>query len=149
MAAIASSGSAAFWLAAMVIFLIVEAVVPGLVSIWFAAGALAALLAALFSAPLWLQLILFLLVTGATLLFTRPLAAKYVNSHTVATNADRLIGKTALVKETINNPQQTGTAAIDGKLWTARAGSDDVEIPEGSIVIVDRIEGVKLIVHRK
>ena len=77
-----------FWLVAMVVLLIIEAAVPGLISIWFAIGALAALISALFHAPVWLQLVWFLAVSILTLVLTRPLVKKYVNSRTTPTNAD-------------------------------------------------------------
>lgn len=81
------------WLIAMIVLLVVEGVVPGLISIWFALGALAALVSALLHAPLWLQIVWFLAVSIVALALTRPLAKKYINSKTQPTNADMLIGK--------------------------------------------------------
>ena len=135
------------WLIAMVGLLIIEAVVPGLISIWFALGALAALLAALLHAPLWLQIVWFLVVSIAALVLTRPLAVKYVNARTQPTNADVLIGKECIVTETIDDLQGTGAVTVSGKVWTARAGRDDVHIVKGAKARILRIEGVKLIVE--
>ncbi len=135
------------WLAAMVVLLIVEAAVPGLVSIWFALGALAALISALFHAPFWLQMVWFLAVSILTLALTRPLAKKYVNSRVSPTNADRNIGKEALVTEEIDNLRGKGAVSLDGKTWTARMAEENEHAAVGETVRVLRIEGVKLIVE--
>jgi len=137
------------WLIAMVVFLAVEAIVPGLVSLWFAFGALAAVLASLLNAPLWLQILWFVLVSVASLALTRPLAKKYVNGRVLPTNADRVIGKECLVREEVNNLQGTGAVAVDGKVWTARMADDAVVASIGETVVARRIEGVKLIVEKK
>lgn len=139
---------AAVWLVAMVVLLIVEALVPGLVSIWFAIGAFAALIAALLGAPLWLQVVWFLAVSVATLLLTRPLARRYVNSRVQPTNADALIGRDCVVTESIDNLAGTGAVKIDGKVWTARAESESEKYAQGEVVKALRIEGVKLIVRK-
>ena len=144
------NGSMAFiWLGAMIVLLIIEAGVPGLISIWFAVGALAALISALFHAPVWLQIVWFLLVSIVSLILTRPLVKKYVNSRTQPTNADMLIGKDAVVTEAINNVHAKGAVSLAGKTWTARMDNegDSAEIDE--VVSVVRIEGVKLIVRKK
>ena len=134
------------WLIAMIALLVVEGLVPGLISIWFALGALAALVSALLHAPLWLQIVWFLVVSIAALALTRPLAKKYINSKTQPTNADMLIGRECLVRENIDNVLGTGAVSVDGKVWTARTESDDTKAQEGSRAVVVRIEGVKLIV---
>ena len=134
-----------FWLIIMVLFLVVEAATVGLVCIWFAVGALVALLAAMCGAQLWLQIVLFLVVSAATLYFTRPLVRKYVNSKVEPTNADMVIGKECRVTETVDNIAGTGAVYVDGKTWTARSVSDEV-IPEGALVTAKSIDGVKLIV---
>lgn len=134
------------WVVVMVIFLVIEAATAGLTCIWFAIGALAALIAALFGAPIWLQLVWFFVVSVVTLYFTRPLVLKYVNSRSQPTNADMVIGKEALVTEAIDNVEGAGAAAVGGKVWTARsAGGEHIDV--GAIVRVLRIEGVKLIVE--
>ncbi len=134
-----------FWLIVMVLFLAVEAVTVGLVCIWFAAGSLIALLAAMCGAPLWLQIVLFLVVSAATLYFTRPLVKRYVNSKVEPTNADMVIGKECRVTETVDNIAGTGAVYVDGKTWTARSENDEV-IQEGTLVTAKSIDGVKLIV---
>ena len=134
------------WAAAIVVFLIVEAATVGLASIWFAIGALAALISALFGAPVWMQVAWFVIVSGVTLYFTRPLAKKYVNARRQPTNADRLIGMEGIVLERIDNIAATGAVAIDGKHWTARS-ADGEPVEAGSLVVAKAIEGVKLIVE--
>ena len=137
------------WLIAMVVLLVIEGVVPGLVSIWFAAGALFALLAALLGAELWLQCVIFLAVSLVLLALTRPLAKKYVNARTTPTNADRIIGQDCIVTEEIDNLHGTGAVLVDGKTWTARMEQADGSAPKGAVVKALRIEGVRLIVTEK
>ena len=137
------------WLVAMVVLLVVEAAVPGLVSIWFALGALAALISSLFHAPVWLQLVWFLLVSVVSLILTRPLVKKYVNSRTTPTNADMVIGKDAIVTEAIDNLHGKGAVLLEGKTWTARMADETQTAETGKTVRVLRIEGVKLIVENK
>lgn len=134
------------WLTLLALFTIGEAVTVGLVSIWFAAGSLAALLCALANGPLWLQIALFIVVSALCLLAIRPLARKYVNSRVQPTNADRVIGAEAKVTEDIDNLQGKGTVTIGGITWSARS-EHDAPIPAGTLVRVLRIEGVKVYVE--
>lgn len=142
------SGTIAFWVAALVVFLIVEAVTAGLVSIWFVFGSLVALICAALGAAVWLQIFWFVIVSVATLVLTRPLVKRYVDSRSVATNADRSIGRAAVVTERIDNLAATGAVNLDGVVWTARSTDDAVAIETGERVTVRAIEGVKLIVER-
>ncbi len=134
------------WLAIMIIMLIVEGIVPGLVSIWFAIGALAAMISALCGSPLWLQAVWFIAVSLASLCLTRPLVKKYINPKIQPTNADALIGKECIVTENIDNIAGEGAVKISGQVWTARSVDDAIKIPQGQIVVVKEIQGVKLIV---
>ena len=138
-----------FWLIAMVVLLVIEAVVPGLISIWFALGALAALISALFHAPIWLQIVWFVAVSVIALVLTRPLVRKYVNGRITPTNADMVIGKDAVVTEAIDNLHARGAVLLDGKTWTARMDREDETAKTGETVRVLRIEGVKLIVEKR
>ena len=142
------SGTIAFWVVALVVFLIVEAVTAGLVSIWFVFGSLVALICAALGAAVWLQIFWFVIVSVATLVLTRPLVKRYVDSRSVATNADRSIGRIAVVTERIDNLAATGAVQLDGVVWTARSTDDAVAIEAGERVTVRAIEGVKLIVER-
>ena len=143
------SGETVFWIAALIFFIIVEAATVGLASIWFAIGALAALICALLHGPIWLQVVWFLAVSVATLILTRPLVKKYVNGRTVPTNADRNIGRTATVTERIDNLAGTGAVKVDALTWTARSVSDEQTIEPGTTVVVREIRGVKLLVEPK
>ena len=134
------------------IWLIVMAVMisaPGLVSIWFAAGALAAYVAALLGGGTAVQVMVFVLVSVVLLLLTRPLAKKYINERAAKTNKDTIPGRTAIVTEEVNNLAATGRVTIDGLPWTARAAAEEEIIPVGEEVVVEKIEGVKCIVKRK
>lgn len=133
------------WLGLIIVFGIVEAMTTSLVSIWFAAGALAALLVTLLGVEITAQIIVFLAVSALTLALTRPLVKKYITNSITPTNADRVIGRTAKVTETINNINSTGVVYVAGNSWTART-NDGTVIPAGETVLVERIEGVKLIV---
>jgi membrane protein implicated in regulation of membrane protease activity len=135
----------ALWFVLLVIFAIVEAATVGLASIWFAAGALVAMLAAFFHAPLWLQVVLFLAVSFVTLLLARPLARRFLTPSYQATNADRILGQEAVVTETIDNLHGRGLVSVGGSVWTARAQTDQ-PITAGTVVKVLRIEGVKVFV---
>ncbi len=149
MTAVFSVSMTALWLGAMIVLLIVEALAPGLVSIWFALGALAAMISSMLGAPLWLQLVWFFLVSVVSLLLTRPLAKKYVNGRAVPTNADMAIGKDCVVTETIDNVRGTGAVSVGGKIWTARMTSPEGRAEKGTVLRAVRIEGVKLIVEEK
>ena len=137
--------STIIWIAAIVIFGVVEAATVGLVSIWFVIGSVAGLVAAALNAPIWLQVVLFFIVSIAALIATRPLVRKLARKGEVATNADRVLGGTARVTETIDNTIPTGEVYIDGKTWSARSQSGAV-IPPETLVKVIRLEGVKLFV---
>lgn len=136
-----------FWIIAMVVFLVIEAVTVGIVSVWFAIGALFAMVTAMLGANLWVQITVFLVVSAIALYFTRPLVKKFVNNKVEPTNADMLIGKECRVVETIDNLSGTGAVYVDGKTWTARTVGEEI-IPEGQLVKAERIEGVKLIVSK-
>ena len=135
------------WLVLLLLFTGAEAATVGLTSVWFAAGALCALIAALLGAPLWVQIALFLAVSALCLLAVRPLAKRLLNSRVEATNADRVIGEQAQVTEDIDNIHGKGAVVIRGVVWTARS-EDGSPVPAGALVRVLRIEGVKVFVER-
>ena len=135
------------WLVLLLLFAGAEALTVGLTSVWFAAGALFALIAALLGAPLWVQIALFLTVSALCLLAVRPLAKRLLNSRVEATNADRVIGEQAQVTEDIDNIRGKGAVVIRGVVWTARS-EDGLPVPAGALVKVLRIEGVKVFVER-
>ena len=136
------------WIAVIVVFGIAEAATAGLVSIWFVGGAAAALLAAVFNGPLWLQFVLFLAVSIVLLAATRPLAKKMLDKSITPTNADRVLHHTARVTEKVDNEAPSGAVYIDGKTWTARS-EDGTVYAKDTLVEVVRMEGVKLYVAQK
>lgn len=139
---------AIFWLVLVIVFGVIEGVTPQLASIWFAGGALAALIVSLFRVDVWIQAVVFVGVSALLLALTRPLVKKRLRAAVVPTNSDAAIGKVAVVTERIDNTGATGFVRLDGTLWTARS-ADGSPVEEGEEVTVDRIEGVKLIVSRK
>ena len=135
------------WLAAAVVFGIVEALTAGLVSIWFVAGSAAALIGAFLGAGLGVQVALFVVVSAAALAVTRPLVRRYTAGKAVPTNLDRVLGDSGKVMETIDNENSSGAVYVDGKTWTARSADGSV-IPAGTVVEILRMEGVKLFVRK-
>ena len=136
------------WLAVFVLLIVIELATRGLTTIWFAGGAVAGFIASMLGANVVIQAVVFFVVSIVLLIFTRPFAVRYINSNKTKTNIDGLIGQEALVLEEINNIRETGCARLEGKEWTARSVDDSV-IPADTVVIVERIEGVKLIVKTK
>ena len=137
--------AAIVWLVLMVVFLAAEASTVSMVSLWFAAGALIALLTALAGGPAWLQTLLFLAVSAGLLLALRPLAKKYLSPKLTATNVDSVVGSTGLVTAAIDNVSAVGQVKLGAMEWTARSTSGQ-PIPVGTLVKVDKIEGVKAFV---
>ena len=133
------------WLVALLVFLFVEAQSVTMVSLWFAAGALAALIAALCGAELWLQIVLFFVVSIALLAALRPLARKFFTPKITKTNVDSIIGAQGLVTAPIDNIVAQGQVKLNGMEWTARSTSGET-IEAGTLVKVDKIEGVKAFV---
>lgn len=137
------------WLVALVLFIVVEIATMGLTTIWFAGGALVAVIAAALGVPLWLQIVLFLVVSFVLLYFTRPIAVKYFNRDRVKTNAESLVGKQAVVIGEIDNLQGIGQVTVGGMEWSARAAEEGVKLTTGSVVDIVAINGVKLIVEER
>lgn len=136
----------AFWAVALVTLVIIEASTAQLVTIWFAVGALAALISQMLGAQVWLQWVIFVVVSGAVLAATRPLVKKYAKPKIQPTNADRCIGQTAVVTEGIDNVAGKGAVKVGGVIWSARSESGE-NIKENEKVTITKIDGVKLIVR--
>lgn len=134
-----------FWLIALILFAVVEACTAGLVSIWFAVGALFALIAAALHAAPWLQITVFLVASIISLILTRRAVSSRL-LKTTPTNTDMLIGEVGVCEEEINNLKELGSVRIKGKVWSARSKNGDI-IPADSVVRVLEIQGVKLIVE--
>lgn len=135
------------WTVLLVVLVAIEIATMGLTTIWFAAGALAATIAAACNAPLFIQIALFLIVSVLMLVFTRPVAVKYFNKDRVRTNVESLVGQKGIVTGEINNLKGCGQVTLNGMEWTARSVLQGCVIPEGSVVVVKEIHGVKLIVE--
>lgn len=137
---------AMYWLIALAVLLLIEIFTLGLTTIWFAGGALIAFIASLLGLNLYIQIILFFIVSFLMLFITRPFAIKYVNKERVKTNYEGLIGKVVKVTSQVDNYNQSGTAIVNGTEWTVRADEDDKIIETGTKVKIVDIVGVKLIV---
>lgn len=137
------------WLIILVLLVVIELLTMGLTTVWFAGGALMATLASVAGAPLPVQIILFLAVSGLLLFFTRPIAVKYFNKDRVRTNAESLVGRQAIVISEIDNLQGVGQVNVGGMEWSARTRDENITLPVGAVVIVLAIDGVKLIVEEK
>ena len=149
MTIVSFEGQLALWLILLIVFLIVEFATMGLTTIWFAVGAVVATLLALVHAPLWLQIIAFLIVSGVTLVFTRPIAVKYFNRDRVRTNVESLVGREAIVVSEIDNLQGIGRVTVGGQEWSARTAQNGITLAVGTVGIVKAIDGVKLIIEER
>lgn len=136
---------AVIWLGLMVLFLLIEAGTVALVSLWFAAGALAAILVSLLGGNLVIQGVVFLVVSCVLLALARPVLRKYYTPRITRTNVDSLPGSLGLVTADIDNVVGAGEVKLGAMTWTARS-TDGSPIPAGTQVRVDRIEGVKAFV---
>ncbi len=140
---------AVYWLVGIIVLLVIEALTMGLTTIWFAGGAVAAFIACVAGADLFVQIVLFVAVSLVLLIFTRPFAKRYINKETEKTNVEGMIGREARVTERINNRMDTGEAVISGQPWSARAADDNEIIDQGSMVTVEEVRGVRLIVRTR
>ena len=137
--------TAVFWFALLVVFLLAEAATVTMVSLWFGAGALAAMVVCLLGGGIWLQAGAFFVVSAVMLILLRPIARKHFTPKLVKTNVDAVIGSQGLVTAPIDNVKAEGQVKLGAMVWTARSSSGET-IPEGTLVRVDRIEGVKVFV---
>lgn len=134
------------WFSLMVLFLVVEGACPiHLVSIWFAAGAFSAMVAAMLDAALWLQSVLFIVISGVLLASLWPVTRRFLKPRLARTNVDAVVGQQGHVTQDIDNIDATGQVKLGGMYWTARSVSGR-NIPKGTLVQVERIEGVKAFV---
>lgn len=129
-------------------FVLVELMTVGLTSIWFAAGSFIAFITALLGGNVVVQGIAFILVSVVLLALTKPWAGKYINSRTVKTNVDSLVGERAVLTEDADSMKQTGKAVVNGQEWTVRPQDETQVIRKGELIEVVKISGVKLIVKR-
>lgn len=137
------------WLGVLVVMLLIEIVTLGLATIWFAGGALVAFIAAMLGANIWVQVMLFFLISIVLLLVTRPIAVKFFNKDRIRTNAESLIGSDAIVISEIDNLQGVGQVTIGGQEWSAKSNKEHMKYPVGSVVKVVDIRGVKAVVEER
>lgn len=138
--------AATIWMILMIGFLAAEAACPcHLVSIWFAAGALVAGIVAMLNGAIWLQVVLFLAVSIGLLIAMFPLVKKFLKPKIVNTNVDAVIGSQGYVTEDIDNLNAIGQVKLGGMYWTARSDSGE-NIPKGTLIQVEKVEGVKAFV---
>lgn len=133
------------WLGLLVFFVVVEFSTVGMVSLWFAFGSLAAMIAAMLGGQIWLQAVLFFVVSAVLLFSLRPLTKKYFTPKLVKTNVDAVVGKVGVVTARIDNIAACGTVKLGAMEWSARS-TDGSCIEAGTQIRVDRIEGVKVFV---
>ena len=138
-----------FWLVLFVVLLVIEIATMGLTTIWFAGGSLVAMICAFVGFKLPVQVIVFLLVSIALLVLTRPLALKYFNKERQKTNAESLIGQNAVVLETIDTLYGVGRVEVNGMEWSAKTDDQKDKIDAGTVVVIEGIQGVKLLVKKK
>lgn len=136
------------WLVLLAVLLCIEIATMGLTTIWFAGGALIAFLLSLFSAPIWSQVAVFIIVSIVLLVFTRPIALKFMNKGVEKTNVDSIPGQKGIVIQTIDNLKAEGKVMVQGMEWSARSKDESI-IEEGKVVKVEAVEGVKLIVEEE
>lgn len=136
------------WLAAMIILIIIEIVTVGLATIWFAIGALVAIIVSMLGGGIILQMTVFLVVSFGMLILTRPFAVKYINNSRTRTNYEGIIGKVVRITQEVDNIAEKGGAMVNGQEWTVRALDDRNKIAAGSLAKVVDIKGVRLIVEK-
>lgn len=134
------------WAVIFVVLLLIEIITVGLVTIWFAIGSIAALISTFFGANYYIQIGLFLGISLASLILTRPLVTKYMSKNMEKTNVDEIIGKEAIItKDIIGN--EYGEAKLNGEKWLAKS-NDGADLKEGDKVKITSVEGVKLVVEK-
>ena len=136
-----------FWALAVIAFVIAEVLTIQLVSIWFAAGAFVTLLATYFFELSWIQQLgVFIVASAVFLVMSLPLIRKRKKNRAVATNADLDVGRHATVIEEINCDKGTGRVTLSGVNWSAVPENENEVISEGTVVIVKKVMGAKLLV---
>jgi len=136
------------WLAAMIILIIIEIITVGLTTIWFAIGALVAIIISMLGGGIILQLTVFLLVSLGMLIFTRPLAIRYINNSRTRTNYEGIIGKVVRITQDVDNIAGQGRAVVNGQEWAVRSVDERCKITAGSLAKVVDIKGVRLVVEK-
>lgn len=139
-----------FWVGMILFAIAAEAVTADLVAIWFMPAALVSLILALVDMPLWLQIVVFIILVAVFLAFSKTILRRHLKKHPrEITNADSLVGQTAIVTEKLDNLGQTGAVRVNGLEWSARSVDDAISPEKGTLVVIREISGVKLICEPK
>lgn len=138
-----------FWLVSFVLLLVVEIITMGLTTIWFAGGALIAFFVNFLGVDAWIQVVVFLLVSILLLVLTRPIAMKFFNQDRQKTNADSVVGQKALVIEAFDAVRGVGRVEVNGMEWLAKVAKPGQKLEVGEHVVIEEIQGVKLIVKKE
>ncbi len=136
------------WLALAAVFIFVEAITPAFVSLWFAGGALIAMVLAFFDVKFWIQIVVFVAASGILMVATRPLYNKYIKRKIVHTNLDRLVGQIAVITQPVDDIEYKGEAKVNGQLWNARI-EDGSSAAVGERRRILEISGTKLILSKE
>ena len=136
---------ATLWLVLLILFLVAEGATAAVTTIWFAVGALAAMIVAQTGGPVGFQIAVFMVVSVASLMALRPLLKKYITPKKVRTNIDALIGQQGIVLQRIDNLAGTGRVKLGGMEWSARSANGEI-IEADAVIQVEKIEGVKVFV---
>ena len=135
-----------FWLSVVVLAIVAEAITADLIAVWIIPSALISMILAIIDVPLWVQIVVFLVLVAALLVLSKTILRKYLQKRPAEiTNAESLLGQTAIVTEALNNLSQSGAVRVNGLEWSARSVSDETVIEKGSLVVIREIRGVKLI----
>lgn len=137
------------WLLLLIVMIVTELITMGLTTIWFAGGAIIAIILAVLHVPVAIQIAAFLVVSIVLLIFTRPIAVRYFNHDRLKTNVESMIGRQAVVISEIDNLNGIGQIQVNGQEWSARTVEDGQVIPVGEVVVIKAVSGVKLIVELK
>lgn len=136
------------WIAVIVISVFAEAMTASLVAIWFMPSAIVATVLAFFKVPLYVQILIFALLSALFIIFSRTIFNKTLRMQHTPTNADTVIGEQAVVSEEVCNLENRGLVRVRGQIWSARS-ADDTVLKPGEVVSVISIEGVKLICRKE
>lgn len=138
------------WLAVVVLAIVAEAITTDLIAIWIMPAALVSMILAIVDVPLWIQIVAFIVLVAVFLALSKTFLRKYLKKRpNEITNAESLLGQTAIVTETLNNLSQSGAVRVNGLEWSARSVADESVIEKGSLVVIREIRGVKLICEAK
>lgn len=137
------------WLLLLIVLVVIELLTMGLTCVWFAIGSVGGLILSLLDRPVWMQILVFVVLSVVTIVFTRPLAVRFFNKDRVRTNTESLIGRDAIVVSEIDNLHGIGQVTVGGQEWSAKTEKNSEKLPVGAVAEIIGISGVRLIVRGK